>query len=323
MRILFAASPDIAVPSMVAVSEMEGVNFTLAGILTNPDSKRGRRGTLEPTEISSAATELDKARRGKGLPSITQIKPEKLNEKARALVAALAPDLLISFAYGRIFGPRFLSLFPLGGINIHPSLLPKFRGAAPIPAAILAREGETGICIQCIAPEMDCGDILMEERFPLTGSETALSLSQEVSIKAAKLLRELLLDFEAKVKTARPQQGKAIYCSQMKKEDGLINWNKSAADIDAQIRAYTPWPLSFTFRGNDRLFILEAEPLKDPTKALELPGTVLNADKQGIFIQTGEGILSVKKLQWQAKKAIDWKAFCNGERSFAGTKLGV
>ena len=328
MRILFAGSPSIAVPSLKLVSELEadGSGITLAGVLTNPDSRRGRHGKPEPTDISAAASGLDLMRREKGLALITQIKPGRLDGQAREDVSALSPDLLVSFAYGRIFGPRFLSLFSRGGINIHPSLLPKYRGATPIPAVILAGEKETGICIQCIAAELDSGNILMQEQFPLSLRETALSLSDAVSLKAAAMLKQLLLDYDAKSAGARPQQGEAIYCHELKKEAGIIDWNKSAVLIDAQIRAYTPWPLSFTFRGDDRLFILEAEPLESYTSpassaAPELPGTVLGTDKKGILIQTGDGILLVKRLQWQAKKALDWKAFCNGERDFAGTKL--
>ena len=343
MRVLFAGSPAIAVPSLRAVSEMEGEGrgVALAGILTNPDRAR-RHGHDEPTDVSAAASALDALRQQRGLPALPQLKPERLDAPAREAVAALAPDLLVTFAYGRIFGPRFLALFPLGGINIHPSLLPCYRGAAPLPAAILAREKETGICIQTLAPEMDAGDLLITERFELSGRETTASLSETVSQKAAVLLHNLLADFAA----ARPQQGQASYCHQIKKEAGTINWTQSAAEIDAQIRAYTPWPLSFTRLGDDTLFILEARPLppgaqsfapsatpprlceiKDaamPARAASPPGAVLGTDREnGILIQTGSGVLAVSRLQWQAKKPLDWKAFCNGARDFTGRVLGA
>lgn len=326
MRILFAGSPAIAVPSLHVISalELEGKGITLAGILTNPDSRRGRRGHTEPTEISAAALELDVKRQENGLEPLIQLKPEKLDACSRGEVAALSADLLVSFAYGRIFGPRFLALFPLGGINIHPSLLPKYRGASPIPAVILAGEKQTGICIQKLALEMDAGDILMSETMQLSGRETTASLSETAAERAALLLRELLEDFEPKLAAAMPQTGEASYCSQFKKEDGFINWGKSAVEIDAQIRAFTPWPLSFTMCGQDRLFILEAEVgewgvgnCATQFPAYGEPGMVLGTDKNaGILIQTGNGILAVKRLQRQAKKALDWKAFLNGERGF-------
>ena len=338
MKVLFAGSPAIAVPSLKVISELEleGKGVVLAGVLTNPDSRRGRHGKDEPTEVSAAAAELDLVRKEKGLPPIPQLKTEKLDAFTRKEISALAPDLLVSFAYGRIFGPRFLALFPLGGINIHPSLLPKYRGASPIPAVILAGEKETGICIQRLAAEMDAGDILAEDAFRLSGRETALSLSETSGRRAALLLRDLLPGFNSKAVRARPQKGEAVYCSLIKKEDGLIDWLKSAVEIDAQIRAYTPWPLSFTCLGKETLFILEAgslETVKTPAQAdkavppktgpLPCAGTVLGTDKnRGILIQTGDGILAVSRLQWQAKKALDWKAFINGARDFAGAKLG-
>jgi len=327
LRIIFAGSPAIAVPSLNTLAEMElaGKEVALVGILTNPDTTRGRnRGDAEPTDISAAASALDAIRKEKGLTPITQIKPEKLDALVRQEVAALAPDILVSFAYGRIFGPRFLALFPKGGINIHPSLLPKYRGASPIPAAILSIEKETGICIQKLALEMDSGDILAEERFPLSGRETTSSLSNDVSERAADLLRHLLENFDPVTQRGRPQEGEVVYCRELKKEDGLIDWSKSAVQIEAQIRAYTPWPLSFTFRGTDKLFILDALPLDRYNEAVippAIPGTVLGAGSNGILIQTGDGILAVSRLQWQAKKALTWQAFFNGARGFIGTTL--
>jgi methionyl-tRNA formyltransferase len=351
LRVLFAGTPSIAVPSLVALSEMEleGEGVVLAGVLTNPDRPRGH-GQPEPSDISAAAMALDVTRKKKGLPPIVQIKPYKLDNRARAEVAARSPDLLVSFAYGHIFGPRFLALFPLGGINIHPSLLPRYRGASPIPAQILAGEKETGICIQLLAAEMDAGDIITKDVFTLSGRETTLSLCETVGERAALLLRELLRDFNRSdvnrsdecrgddecrnsnfasiIAAAKPQEGEPVYCREIKKEDGLIDWNESAAKIDAQIRAYTPWPLSFTRRGNETLIILEAEPLEpaaiDDDGAPEAPpGTVLGVDKKrGILIQTGDGILAVSRLQWRTKKALDWRSFCNGERDFTGVRLG-
>ncbi|MDR0497303.1 MAG: methionyl-tRNA formyltransferase [Treponema sp.] len=320
MRILFAGTPAIAVPSLNALAEMEKEGIVLAGVLTNPDRPR-RHGAAEPSDVSAAAFELDVMCKGRGFPPIPQLKPEKLDALVGEEVAALTPDILVSFAYGRFFGPRFLALFPLGGINIHPSLLPKYRGASPIPAQILAGEKETGICIQRLAQELDAGDILAAEVFGLSARETTVSLSETVSWKAARLLRELLLDFGSRA--VRPQEGEAIYCHEIKKEAGAIDWGKSAVEIDAQIRAYTPWPLSFTHRGKNTLLILEAMPFNNlPETPDAAPGTVLGTDRsRGILIQTGKGILAVTRLQWQTKKALDWKSFCNGERDFVGTRL--
>jgi len=349
IRVLFAGSPGIAVPSLRVLSRMEQAEegVELAGVLTNPDSSRRRRGVLEPTEVSEAAAALSRERPG---PSLVQLKPERLDAPARSAVAALKPDLLVCFAFGRIFGPRFLSLFPLGGINLHPSLLPRYRGAAPIPGAILDGERETGICIQRMAAEMDTGDLLGVEQIPLTGRETTASLTETAGERGAVLLGKLLGELcrtedvqGALDRLARPQEGEASYTRVIRKEDGLIDWRKGAGEIDAQIRAYTPWPLSFTQSQGERLFILEAAPCRGapyqgmpsqavPSRAVSCqmehtggdpPGTVLGKDPAaGILVQTGEGVLGVTRLQYQARKALNWQSFLNGARGFLGSRLG-
>jgi methionyl-tRNA formyltransferase len=340
VRILYAGSPAIAVPALEALGglalEAEGRGAVeLAGVLTNPDRPRGRRGGPEPTDLGIAAEALSRRFVARGRPPLPLIKPESLKAEARGLAAALRPDLLVSFAYGRIFGPRFLALFPLGGINIHPSLLPKYRGPTPIPQAILAGDRETGITIQRLAPEMDSGDILLQERIVLEGRETTGSLSALMARKAAELLPPLVRGLDAGNMEARPQDHReASYCSLIAKEDGLIDWNDAASGIDAKIRAYNPWPLSWTYHEGERLYILDAEPLPRAEPCAEPrakplaesgpPGLVLGVDKgRGILVQTGSGILVLKVLQYQARKALEWRAFLNGARNFIGACLGT
>ena len=329
MRILYAGSPAIAVPALQTLSgpALARGGLELAGILTNPDSPRGRRGEPEHTEVSRAALALFPAlaHGGGGEPGPLLLKPEKLDAPLREQIARVQPDLLISFAYGRIFGPRFLALFPLGGINIHPSLLPKYRGAAPIPQAILNRDRETGITIQRLAAEMDAGDILVQEAFPLTGRETTGELSEYAGLRGAALLRSLLSGLAPALSGGRPQNhGEATYCGLIKKEDGRIDWTLSAPEIDARIRAYTPWPLSPTRHGDRELYILRGRPYGGPRRdPAPPPGTVLGIDKQaGILIQTGDGIFAAEALQYAAKKALDWRTFINGARDFIGSRLG-
>ncbi|MFP3089918.1 methionyl-tRNA formyltransferase [Treponema sp. TIM-1] len=330
MRILYAGSPAIAVPALEVLADpalaREGVE--LVGILTNPDKPRGRRGEPEPTEVGKAALALFPAlaRRGDGEPGRLPmlLKPEKLNAPLREQIARLQPDLLISFAYGRIFGPQFLALFPWGGINIHPSLLPKYRGAAPIPQVILNRERETGITIQKLAAEMDAGDILVQEAFPLTGRETTGELSEAAGVRGAALVRSLLSGLSQGLPPGKSQNhGEATYCGLIKKEDGRIDWTLNALLIDARIRAYTPWPLSFTIHEGRELYILRGRPYEGPCREpAPPPGTVLGIDKQaGILIQTGDGIFVAEALQYAAKKALDWRTFINGARDFIGSQL--
>jgi methionyl-tRNA formyltransferase len=317
MRVLFAGSPAIAVPSLEVLCSIKEIE--LVGVLTNSDSAKGRSSALIPTEIGEAAQKL-------GISPV--FKPEKFDSAAREQISAFNFDLLISFAFVRLFGPKFLALFPLGGINIHPSLLPKYRGPSPIQAAILNRDNVTGITIQYLAKEMDCGDILASEQLQLTGMETAGSLSGIVSQRAAFLLPEALKKIVEGGKGRAQDESKVSYCSLISRDDGLIDWRKSALEIEAKIRAFTPWPLCRTIHNRRELFILKADIFNgdyfsEAGGKEVIPGQVLGMDKQnGILIQTGDGILSVTELQYQAKKALFWRDFLNGARDFTGSVLG-
>ncbi|MDR0730534.1 MAG: methionyl-tRNA formyltransferase [Treponema sp.] len=354
MRIIYAGSPAIAVPALESlaalaledplpentVSEDTALEdpppgaagtgsvpvFELAGVLTNPDSPRGRHGKPEPTSVAAAALVLGARFEQAGRRPPPILKPERLGALFRGEIEALHPDLLISFAYGRIFGPKFLALFPLGGINVHPSLLPAYRGPSPIPQAILNGDRETGISVQRLAPDMDCGDILAQESFPLTGRETGAALTEDMARRAALLLPPVVRQLAAGPVQGRPQDPeKASYCGLLSKETGRIDWNLSARRIEAQVRAYTPWPLSWTLDGDRCLYIIKADRSgsgagQDGSRA---PGTVLGVDKErGILVQTGDGVLVLTALQYQAKKVLEWRAFLNGARGFIGRRLG-
>lgn len=320
MRILFAGSDDIALPALSALLD----SGALVGVLTTPDCPRGRGRERSPTSI--AALTVQKA------PELPLLKPEKLDAALRERVAALNPDALAVFAYGKIFGPKFLSLFPSGGLNVHPSLLPRWRGCSPINAAILAQDRETGVSVQRLALKMDCGDILARRVIPLSGRETGESLSETCSRIGADLLLEALADIEAGREKPEPQdESAATYCGIIKKEDGRIDWKADAGSIDARIRAYLPWPEAFTHFNETRLAILEAQAMdKAATEGEGVlsahiaaePGKVLCLDrKRGILVQTGEGILAVTRLQLEKKKPLSFKDFLNGARDFLGATL--
>lgn len=317
MKILFAGTPAIAVPSLRACA----ASHTVAGVLTNPDRSAGRGRGRSPSPVKEVALEL-------GLPLL---QPEKLDAACRAAVRKLEPDLLVSFAYGRIFGPLFLECFPRGGVNVHPSLLPRYRGPAPISTAILNGDSETGITIQSLALGMDAGDIILQESFPLTGKETTESLTRVLAEKGTALLARAL-DLIAAGKESRVPQdsSEAIYCGLLDKRQGKINWRNSAVHIERMIRAFDPWPGAWTsFQGLD-LRILTADALPDESADLSPeaaagrePGKVLGVDKQrGILIQTGDGLLAVRDLQLASRKAMNFSSFMNGIRGFAGSVLG-
>ena len=310
MRVLFAGSPAIAVPSLEALCNTEGIE--MAGVLTNADTAKGRHGAPQPTEVGKAALRL---------LNIPVIKPEKLDMSVRESINSLKPDILISFAYGRIFGPKFMALFPLGGINIHPSLLPKYRGPSPVQAAILNRDTATGISIQKLAAQMDSGDILASRELQLTGKETASYLSGIFSVMAAEMITDVLLKIaDGTLVPVKQNHSLASYCPLIKKDDGIINWNRRAADIEAKIRAFDIWPLCRTIHNGRELILLKADVYEGHTLDKDAKnGQVLGIDKNnGILIQTGDGILSVTQLQYQAKKALHWRDFLNGARDFAG-----
>ena len=337
LSILFAGSPAIALPSLTAIAEeVKAGRWTLAGIVTNPDKAKGRGAITEATEIGQKAAQLSEEFAALGLKAPAILKYETLKAEARKAVSELKPDLLVTFAFGRIFGPKFMALFPLGGINVHPSLLPKYRGASPIQETILRRDSETGVSIQWITEEVDTGNILAQERIPLNGKETASSLSVIAAEKGAKLLFTVLEQFAETVSSIKkndpeinclpkgiPQQGQPSYCSMLEKKSGLIDWNKSALEIDAQIRAYNPWPMAYTNHREQNLNILEAVPYSRSPPEGTLPGGVLGIDKKsGILVQTGDGIIAVSLLQYQYKKVLAWRAFLNGARDFIGSCLG-
>jgi methionyl-tRNA formyltransferase len=310
--ILFAGSPDIAVPALRAAA---ATSIDLRAVLTKPDAVRGRGRKLEESDIAKAAHEL-------GIPVL---KPAKLDAEARAQVRALDCALLVSFAYGKIFGPKFLGLFPGGGVNIHPSLLPKYRGPSPLNAAILNREKETGVTIQRLAEQMDAGNILAQEKIPLDGTETAGTLGEKAAKLAADMLVSLLKD-GAGLPEGEPQDEKnATYCHLIEKEDTILDWKRSAGEIDAQIRAYSPALACSThvdaMHNGKELYIIEGTIADEKGNSAE-PGTVLSFDKkQGILIQCGSGIFAARVLQYATKKALPAREFLNGAKDLLRSRL--
>lgn len=312
MRILFAGTPEFALPSLQAIHE----HSELVAVLTNPDRVSGRSRKLRQNPVKQYAEAV-------GVPVL---QPERLDAAAREAVQEYAPDLLAVAAYGKIFGPKFLAIFAQGGINLHPSLLPRYRGPAPIPAAILSGDHESGISIQQIALEMDAGDILVQEPFPISPQSTTQNLSEYSARRGAELMLQAIDQLESGAIKPRPQNANhASYCRLIKKEDALINWQLSAADIERTVRAYLPWPLAHTHWEGRVLNILAAAPLESPRSSGgdRKPGRVLGVDKnRGILIETGEGILALQSLQLQARKVMDWRSFINGNQRIITSLLG-
>lgn len=306
MTILFAGTPEIAVPCLEAlVSEGHRVE-----VLTNPDAPSGRGGKLVPSAVKARALE-----RG-----LVVHQPVKLDASARALFEGRF-DLLVSFAFGRIFGPLFLGIFPHGGLNVHPSLLPRWRGPSPLTAAILARDAQTGISIQRLALQMDCGDVLATTLRPLDGTETTGSLTSWAAEAAAPLLVGVIRDLvDGTVRPVVQDDTAATFCSLIAKDDGRIDWTLTAAEVDARIRAYDPWPGAFTGWNGQRLTLRRSSVV--PSSASAAPGTVSIDKSKGILVQTGDGLVAVRELQLPARKALDFRSFLNGNPALVGARLG-
>jgi len=312
MKILFAGTPDIAVPALKAVHE----HFPVCGVLTSPDQRAGRGNSLIFSAVKTAALDL----------YLPVLQPEKVDETFINQVKALKPDILVVAAYGKIFRENFLKLFPLGGINFHPSLLPEFRGPSPIPATILAGKTEGGVTIQQLALEMDAGDILLQEKVQLTGRETTESLTKAFALTGAGMLITVLNAIKAREINPLSQNHKlASYCKLIKKEQGLINWEEPAVIIERKIRAFYPWPAAFTFFLGKRLVIHEAILYSTDNTGTGIKcGYVMDADKEcGLLVNTGKGILGLKIVQLQTKKSMDFKSFLNGYKDIINYTLGV
>ncbi len=315
MRILFAGTPALAVPSL----RVAALSYDVVGVLTAPDKPAGRGKVSVAPPAAVAAREL----------GLTLLQPATLDVDALGRVRELAPDILVVAAYGRIFREAFLSLFPFGGINIHPSLLPRHRGATPIPAAILNGDAQTGVTIQRLALKFDTGDILAQSRHALRGDETTGTLTEALAQEGAALLAAVLADIAAgRLPTPRAQnEAEATYCRPLKKEQGIVDWGEPAVVIERKIRAFDPWPRASTRLAGETLLLLKSHVHPDTLAsdaARGAPGEVLAADREhGLLVRTGRGILAVERLQLQFKKPHDWRTFVNGHPGIVRARLGA
>lgn len=328
MKILYAGSPAASARTLELLLERSRGVYEIAGVLTNPPSAKGRKKDVLPTAVGALAQE-------KNIPVYAV---QKLDADFREVIASLDFDILVCFAYGKIFGPKFLSLFKIGGMNVHPSLLPKYRGPTPIPAAILNMDTETAVTVQTLSLGMDEGDILAQEKIALDCTETADSLLEKSATIGADLLDGVLRECArlGKMPHGAAQQGEASYTTIISREDTLINWNESAHKVSAAVRAYTSEGGAFTRIGSaegEHVKILRCVPFDKSeieSNKIALPeafpamknGQVVAADKaHGIFVKCGEGVLCVTQLQRQQRNAMNYKDFLNGNKQFIGTVL--
>ena len=318
LKILFAGSPQCAVPALEAAAE----SAEIVGALTAPPAARKRSGKLIPSDVAEAVARLKSE--GKIPEAAPVLAPARITDTVREQIAGLRPDILLCFAYGKIFSEKTLALFPRGAFNVHPSLLPRWRGPSPVQAAILNMDREAGVTIQSITAEMDAGDIAAQAAIPLDGTETAGSLLERLSDLGAQLLPSVLDEIESGSLRCRPQEGDALYCHLIEKKEGEIDWRASAEEIDAKVRAFLPWPGAFTKlpQGKGVLYIRKASVYMGDDDFPEGEAGSVCAGKGGIFARCGRGVLRVERLQREARPEMDWRAFLNGNSALLAGRFG-
>lgn len=312
-RIIFLGTPDFAVPSLAALHATGPAHgWEVVAVGTQPDRPAGRGQQMAVSPVKQYALTH-------GLPVIQPASLRK-DPAAVASLAALAPDLLVVAAYGLILPPDVLALPTFGCINVHASLLPAYRGASPITAAILDGQAETGVTIMLMDAGMDTGPSLRQARAPILPDDTTGSLSARLAQAGADLLVETLPHWLAGTLVATPQAelpGEPSSCRLIRKEAGRIDWNRPAVEIERMVRAYTPWPSAYaTWRG-EIFKVLAAAVLEGSAE----PGAVI-ATPAGPAVGTGEGLLLLKTVQAAGKRALPAAAFANGAAGFVGGVLG-
>lgn len=301
IRIVFMGSPDFAVPTLHAL--VDDGRYDVVGIVTQPDRPAGRHMTLTPPPVKVAADAL----------SIPVIQPQKLRQpEAMEQLKAWNPQLIVVAAFGQILRPEMLDLPQYGCINVHASLLPRHRGAAPIQAAILAGDSEAGITIMKMDPGLDTGPMIRQRAIPIEPQDTGGSLFEKLAALSGPLLLETIPDYIAGKLTPQPQPETGwTYAPMLKKEDGLLDFTQPAIELERKVRALSPWPGSFLAEDGGPLKIHRAHIV--PGRAE--PGKRMVAE--GLpAIGTADGVLVFDELQPAGKKSMPGKAFLAGGRAW-------
>ncbi len=301
MRLLFMGTPSFAVPTLEKLlSSRHRVN----GVFTQPDRPSGRGRRITPCPIKQVALH-------RGLPVY---QPDRLaSEEWRVLVETTA-DALVVVAYGKILPPWLFTLPPFGAVNVHASLLPRYRGAAPIPWAIARGETRTGVTTMRIDRGMDTGDLLLQKAVAIGPEETSVELQDRLAVMGADLLVDTLDRLKAGQVRPRPQNPQLVsHAPMLKKSDGEIDWNQSSRQIFNRVRAFNPWPGAFTCRGRSLLRILKARPVT-PLLQQQATGSLWRWDSTRALVSCGEGWLELLEVQPENHKPIAASDFLNGLR---------
>jgi methionyl-tRNA formyltransferase len=299
-RIVFMGTPEFAVPPLKALAARP--DFDICKVITQPDRPKGRGRKPSPPPVKQTALAL-------GL-SISQ--PEKLNTDAMVEeLTALAPDYYVVAAYGQILSQRILDIPAKYPVNIHASLLPRYRGAAPIQAAIRNRDDKSGVTTMVMVKELDAGDMLLVKEAPIHPQDSAQDLHDRLADIGAGLILDTIDRIDAGRLTPTPQDPeKATYAPMLKKEDGRIDWTRPHLDVVAHILAMNPWPGAFTDLPGRRIKLFTA--IAGRAEAADPPGTVIAIDAQGIHVAAGNGTVIIQELMGKSGKRLSADAFLRG-----------
>lgn len=283
----------------------------VVGVVTQPDRPAGRG----QKRISSPVRRVAENHH---IPVVT---PEKLRDPAFFdTLKSWAPELIVVVAYGRILPPSVLELPPQGCLNVHYSLLPEYRGAAPVPWAILNGEEKSGVTTMRLVEKMDAGPILLQEEVSLAPDETAASLEAKLIPIGARLLLETIRRLKEGSVTPQVQnEAEATYAPMLKKEDGRINWSQPAKAIERRVRGLYPWPSAYTYLRGKILKVYRA--MVTTEKGMGVPGEVIRADGSGLWVAAGEGVLSLEEVQLENRKRLVATEFIKGTRIEKGERL--
>jgi len=321
LRIVFFGTPEFAVPTLDALLRSR---HQLAGVVTQPDRPRGRGQRVSVSPVKQRALDA-------GLPIL---QPDRLRDDAFLdSLAALGADLGVVAAYGKILTDRVLAMPPLGLINVHASLLPRYRGAAPVHRAIIAGEIETGITIMRVVKALDAGPMLAVATRPIGADETSDRVERDLAALGADLLVGTLGDLDAGRATETPQNdAEATYAPRLTKDDGIVDWSWPAGRLHNLVRGLHPWPHAFTFLGERRV-ILRRTAVSDPASPIPgasgsgrgqtPPGTVLEGHGDALVVATGAGTLSLLEVQLEGKRPMTARDFQTGHPLSPGDQFAA
>ena len=310
MKIVYMGTPDFAVPPLAALVK---AGYEVTAVITQPDKPKGRGKTLLPTPVKEEAMKHE----------ITVYQPQKVRDPEFVEVLKnLAPDMIVVAAFGQIIPKEILDMPKYGCINIHASLLPKYRGAAPIQQAVIDGEKESGVTIMKMGMGLDTGDMISQAVVTLSEDETGGSLFDRLAETGASLLIQTIPSIEngTATYTKQPEESPTPYAAMITKKMGLLDFSRNADVLERLVRGMNPWPSAYTYLNNKTLKVWKAV-VEDAESGKVAPGTIVGVDKKGIHVACGEKILVLQEVQLEGKKRMETDAFLRGYQVTEGTIL--